>query len=180
MLAGQRKYYDPEAGVGAPPPRDRSTPPAELFNHFSSMIMMIGLLEKLPDLAEDISQWRPSFAVESLGRPTPAGASSHLARPGPAFTAELGPIGQRAFAAVVAGLDCLGGAAARLCAANLRVGGDDIAACREIADQMRGLLERAMALLENGQPGGQEPAQRRIDRLIAGRDNAPAYDQGAN
>ncbi len=106
------------------------------LEHFRSIATMLELIDRLPDLAEDIRIWRPV---------DPSEVCSRLAPP-------LDPVSRHALSAVVNGLDMLGLAAATLCDnAEGRLEPDEIVACRDIGGAMNSLFERARALLHPGE-----------------------------
>jgi len=95
---------------------------------------MIGQIDRLPDLAEDIRLWQPRVRVENFRY----GA--------------LGPVARNAFDAVAAGLNTLAVTAVALCEdAGGRLAPDEIAACSEIGVVMDRLLARARALVETAE-----------------------------
>jgi hypothetical protein len=110
-----------------------------LLDHVDQIVMRIGQIDRLPDLAEDVRNWRP----RPLSRGAGAGAAND--RYGP-----LSPVARHAFDAVVAGLNTLGLAAVALCDnAEGRLSPDEVSACREIGVVMARLLARARALIES-------------------------------
>ena len=117
--------------------QDRGAQSRELvldaLEHFRSVATMLELIDRLPDLADDVRTWRPL---------DPGELCSHLAP-------QLDPVSRHAFKAVVNGLDMLGLAAATLCDnAAGRLAPDEIVACRDIGGAMTSLFERARALLQ--------------------------------
>jgi len=114
--------------------RRDAAPFAQALDHFRRIVTMLGLLDRLPDLADDIRVWRPRERREALSDDGLAG---------------LEPVGRHALEALVAGLDMLGVAAATLCE---NTGGqpapDEIAACQEIGAAMTNLIERVRALVD--------------------------------
>jgi hypothetical protein len=122
------------------------------LDRFDEIVAMIGQIDRLPDLAEDIRNWRP--LPLSRGAGAPFGRADALA-----------PVARHAFDAVVAGLNMLGAAAVALCDnAEGRLSGDEIAACREIGVVMGRLLERARALIETADDSCLSAARACIDR----------------
>jgi hypothetical protein len=132
----------------SPPPRARdaagepgagaANSAAGFLGHFNRIVMMVELIGRLPDLAEDVRNWRPRSLVE-------------YSRDGAAIDGygALSPVARHAFEAVVAGLNTLGSTAVTICEnAGGRLSPDEIAACREIGVVMASLLERARALIE--------------------------------
>lgn len=114
-----------------PAPNDAGSlePVSEALDHFRSIATMLELIDRLPDLAEDIRNWRPRD-------------------PFPGDAAPLEQVARHAFDAVVTGLNMLGVAAATLCENSQ--GGltpDEIVVCQEIGAAMTSLFERAKALL---------------------------------
>jgi hypothetical protein len=122
------------------------------LDHFDAIVMMIGQIDRLPDLAEDVRNWRP--------RPLPCGAGAAFDR----YDA-LAPVARHAFDAVAAGLNTLGSAAVALCDnAGGRLSPDEVAACREIGVVMGRLLERARALIETADDSCLGAARAGVDR----------------
>lgn len=106
--------------------------PAAL-DHFRSIAAMLELIDRLPDLAEDIRNWRPREVSQSP----------------PREAAPLEMVSRHALDAVTTGLAMLGVAAATLCGnSEGRLEPDEIVACQEIGAAMTSLLERAEALLD--------------------------------
>ena len=146
----------------APPPRREAAgqPGAGVadaegafLDHFDEIVLMIGQIDRLPDLAEDLRNWRP--------RPLFRGAGG-----GAAFERydALAPVARHAFDAVAAGLNTLGSTVAALCDnAGGRLSPDEIAACREIGVVMGRLLERARALIETADDSCLSAARACID-----------------
>jgi hypothetical protein len=147
----------------APPPRREAAgqPGAGVadaegafLDHFDEIVLMIGQIDRLPDLAEELRKWRPLPLFRGAG----AG--------GAAFERydALAPVARHAFDAVAAGLNTLGSAAAALCGnAEGRLSPDEIAACREIGVVMGRLLERARALIETADDSCLSAARACID-----------------
>lgn len=119
---------------------------ADFLGHFNRIVMMIELIGRLPDLAEDVRNWRPCSLVEySRGARDEGAIDSYGA---------LGPVARHAFDAVVAGLNTLGSTAVTICEnAGGPLSPDEIAACREVGLVMANLLERARALIETVEDG---------------------------
>jgi hypothetical protein len=148
---------------GAPPPRREAAgePSAGVadaegafLDHCDEIAMMIGQIDRLPDLAEDVRNWRP--------RPLPRGAGA-----GAAFDRydALAPVARHAFDAVAAGLNTLASAAVALCeGAEGRLSPDEIVACREIGVVMGRLLERARALIETADDSRLGATRAAVDR----------------
>jgi hypothetical protein len=127
---------------------------AAFLGHFDEFVMIIGQIDRLPDLAEDLRNWRP--------RPLLRGAGA-----GAAFDRydALAPVARHAFDAVAAGLNPLGSTAVALCDnAGGRLSPDEIVACREIGVVMGRLLERARALIETADDSSLAAAQSGVDR----------------
>lgn len=124
------------------------------FDPFDRLVTMIGLIDLLPDLADDIRAWRPRDPAD---RGRESGANE--ARDG------LDPVARHALDAVVTGMTMLGLAAATLCEnAGGRLAADEIAVCREIGASMASLLERARALIEAADTTGFAAARARLYR----------------
>jgi hypothetical protein len=122
------------------------------LDRFDELVTMIGQIDRLPDLAEDIRNWRP--LPLSRGTGAPFGRADALA-----------PVARHAFDAVVAGLNRLSAAAVALCEnAEGRLSGDEIAACREIGVVMGRLLGRARALIETAGGPSFGAARAGVDR----------------
>lgn len=133
----------------APPPVGVDNSTAALLDHFDQLALMLELIDRLPDIAEDIRLWRPRVRVECLRY----GA--------------LGPVARNAFDAVAAGLNTLALSAVALCEdAGGRLPPDEIAACREIGVVMDRLLGRARALIETAEESAVATARRRPDGPI--------------
>ncbi len=130
---------------------------AGFLDHFGRIVMMIELIGRLPDLAEDVRNWRPRNLVEySRGARDSEAIDTYVA---------LSPVARHAFDAVVAGLNALGSTAVTICE---NAGGppspDEIAACREIGVLMASLLERARALIETAENSPLRTHRPRVDR----------------
>jgi hypothetical protein len=103
------------------------------LDHFRRIATMLELIDRLPDLAEDIRSWRPFEVSQSP----------------PDEAASLEVVSRHALDAVMTGLAMLGVAAATLCGnSEGRLEPDEIVACQEIGAAMTSLLERAEALLD--------------------------------
>lgn len=142
---------DPGAGV---------TSSARAFlAHFNRIIMMIELIDCLPDLAEDVRNWRPRSLVEYSRGAGDGGAIDGYGA--------LSPLARHAFDAVVAGLNTLGSTAVAICEnAEGRLSPDEIAACREIGVVMARLLERAKALIETTEESRSSAVRARLERSL--------------
>ncbi|MGO9770607.1 MAG: hypothetical protein ACLPSW_13820 [Roseiarcus sp.] len=128
----------------APPPAASADSADGLLGHFDRLVMVIELIDRLPDLAEDIRLWRPRGHIEWFRGDGPGEATDR--------NRALRPLARHAFDAVVAGLNTLGLAAVALCEnAGGRLPPDEIAACREIGVVMDRLLARARALIETAE-----------------------------
>jgi hypothetical protein len=123
----------------------------DYLDHFHQIATMIEVLDRLPDFAGDIRDWRPRIHGEHLAD-APHGQRDEIWR----AYGELSPLTQRAFQAVVAGIDKLTESAVELCdhthkpptAGEIKAGAD-------LGKSMRQLLERAKALVESaGVPNG--------------------------
>ncbi len=119
------------------PPSGRAESAERLLDaleHFRSIATMLELIDRLPDLAEDVRDWRPLDPNELFADPA---------------APTLDAVAHHALEAVVNGLDMLGIAAATLCDnAEGRLAADEIVACRDIGGAMMSLFERAKALLQ--------------------------------
>lgn len=156
MCAGSPDDDRPHPDGAAEAPGDGVADSAGAFlDHFNQIVMMIELIGRLPDLAEDVRNWRPPSFVEH-SRDAGAAIDGYGA---------LSPVARHAFDAVVAGLNTLGLAAVALCE---NAGGpltpDEIAACREIGVVMASLLERARALIETAEESRFGAARAPADR----------------
>ena len=157
---------DEDKSQSSPPPaRDAGGEPGagvansagDLLDHFDRIVTMIELIGRLPDLAEDVRNWRPRRLVESFSRRPRRRSDRRLWR--------ARPVARNAFDAVVAGLDMLGSAAVAICEnAGGRLSPEEIAACREIGVVMAGLLERARALIETAGASRFRAVRARADR----------------
>jgi len=124
------------------------------LDHFDEVVLMIGQIDRLPDLAEDLRNWRPRRLLRGAG----AGAAFDR------YDA-LAPVARHAFDAVAAGLNTLGSTAVALCDnAGGRLSPDEIVACREIGVVMGRLLERARALIETADDSSLGAARSGVDR----------------
>ena len=124
-------------GDGAPAPGDYR-------DRFREIATMVEVLDHLPDFAGDIRDWR---AADKGERPQwlPQDRKDEILR----AYGDLGPVTQRAFEAVVAGIDKLAESAADLCDhTHQPPTPDEIKAGAEIGRSMRQLLDRAMALVD--------------------------------
>ncbi|MGO8799025.1 MAG: hypothetical protein ACLQJL_08040 [Roseiarcus sp.] len=140
---------------------DRGRPPrrgaggacaaGDYLKQFHEIAAMIELMDRLPDLADDIGRWGarsggPFAAIAEQRRDEILGVFDGF-----------NPLMRRAFEAVAAGLVELAQSAAALCARRRQpLTPDQLAACAAIGRSMRRLLERAAALLEcaNGRRSG--------------------------
>ena len=117
---------------------------------------MIEILDRLPELADDIKAWRPRPYAERARE----GQNDAILR---AYDS-LSPLMQRAFQAVVAGLDKLAESAVDFYDhTHQPPTPSEIAAGAEIGRSMRQLLERALALVEPDEPsetGAGQPRNR--------------------
>ena len=94
---------------------------------------MLELIDRLPDLADDLRKWRPLDSNEAFYNTA---------------AAPFDPLARHALEAVMKGLDMLAIAAATLCDnADGQLAPDEIAACRDIGAAMASLFERAKALI---------------------------------
>ncbi len=145
----------PSEGAIGEPTAGVTDSAARFLDHFNQIVMMIELIGRLPDLAEDVRIWRPRSLVEH-SREAGAAIAGYDA---------LSPVARHAFDAVVAGLNTLGLAAVALCEnAGGRLTPDEIAACREIGVVMGSLLERARALIETAEDPRSGAAKAPADR----------------
>ncbi len=143
----------------APPPAGVADSASDRLDHFDRMVTMIELIGRLPDLAEDVRNWRSRGLLDR----------SRGARDGAAIDGygALAAVARHAFDAVVAGLDRLGSAAVAICDdAGGRLSPDEIAACREIGVVMAGLLERARALIETAEDSRLGAARACVERPL--------------
>jgi len=138
----------------------RPTPSAsEALNRYHEFVMMVDLLERLPDLAEDIRGWPQRTDVLNFLTPDALRQCRDWQ--------QMSPLAQRAFLAIVAGLDALAGSIASICERGERLPQQDMFAhCRALAFQMRALLERASALLDDAEDLMRGAAQLRADRVF--------------
>ena len=143
MSAMTKSTREPVAqGGGAPAPGD-------YLDRFRQIATMAEVLDHLPDFAGDIRDWRPSDQGEPPQWP-PEGQKEEILR----GYGDLGPVTQRAFQAVVAGIDKLAESAVDLCDhTHQPPTPDEIRAGAEIGQSMRQLLDRAMALVESPAAG---------------------------
>jgi hypothetical protein len=127
------------------------------LKQFREIVTMIELIDRLPNLADDIRDWRPH------------NESGHFASAGDRPNAEilrafgaLNPLMRRSFQAVTAGLDKLAESAVDLCDPKRKpLTPGEMEACAEIGRSMRRLLERAVALVESAQTQNVAAAQAR-------------------
>jgi hypothetical protein len=134
----------------------------EFLNHYRQLVVMIDLLERLPDLVEDIRDFRAPHYVEYF-------------RNGPELQSVAGPRGyepydpmlRRAFVACASGLERLSGAIVAACnTAGALADADDIDRCAAIGLSIRRLLERAVALSAFAGEPLAESAQARADLIF--------------
>jgi hypothetical protein len=112
---------------------------------FHDMAAMIGLIDRLPDLADDIGRWRPPGSSERFTGAAQRGIDE-ISRIFDGFH----PLMRRAFEAVATALGKLAEAAADLCArAQHPLTPDELEACAAIGRSMRRLLDRAAALVDS-------------------------------
>jgi hypothetical protein len=150
----------------AEPPYGPPTPIAAPLDHVRRVATMLELIDRLPDLAEDIRVWRPRAAGETWSGEA---------------TAPLEPVARHAFGAVMNGLNMLGLAAATLCDnAQGRLTPDEVAACQEIGAAMSSLLERARALLDTGNASVFAAERARLFRSFLGEAARPPRLFGAS
>jgi hypothetical protein len=152
--------FPPPAHQAAGDPGARVTSSARAFlAHFNRMVMMIEVIDCLPDLAEDVRNWRPRTLVEYSRAATDAGTIDGYGA--------LSPLARHAFDAVVAGLNTLGSTAVAICEnAGGRLSPEEIAACCEIGVVMARLLERARALIETTEESRFSAARARLERSL--------------
>ena len=152
--------FPPPAQQCAGDPGARVTSSARAFlAHFNRIVMMIELIDRLPDLAEDVRNWRPRSLVEYSRGAADAGAIDGYGA--------LSPLARHAFDAVVAGLNTLGSTAVAICdKAGGRLSPEEIAACCEIGVVMARLLERARALIETTEESRFSAARARLERSL--------------
>jgi hypothetical protein len=132
--------------------------PGDYLDRFRQIATMVEVLDHLPDFAGDIRDWRSPDRSEPPQWP-PQGQKEEILR----GYGDLGPVTQRAFQAVVAGIDKLAESAADLCDHTHRPPTpDEIKAGAEIGQSMRQLLDRALALVD---PAGVRRGRSRNDRL---------------
>lgn len=117
----------------------------DYLKQFHEIVTMIGLMDRLPDLADDIRSWRPRSYVEPFADAAQRRKDEMLR-----IFDGFNPLMRRAFEAVAAGLDRLAQAAVDLCDHGRRpLTPDELEACAAIGRSMRRLLERAAALVES-------------------------------
>ena len=122
-------------------------PAREYLKPFHDIAAMIGLIDRLPDLADDIGRWRPSGA---------AGLAAGAAERGIDEISQIfdgfHPLMRRAFEAVATALGRLAEAAVDLCAgARHPLTSAELDACAAIGRSMRRLLDRAAALVDSAE-----------------------------
>jgi hypothetical protein len=132
---------------------DRGPCPAgDYLKQFHEIETMIGLMHRLPVLADDIGRWRPRSSVEPHADAAQR-QKDEILRVFDGFN----PLMRRAFEAVAAGLGRLAQSAVDLCGhAHQPLTPDEFEACAAIGRSMRRLLERGAALVEcaNGRMSG--------------------------
>jgi len=129
---------DPTFARGPGPVRD-------YLKAFHDIAAMIGLIDRLPDLADDIGRWRPPGSAEPVAGAVPCGIKE-ISRIFDGFHPPM----RRAFEAVATALGALAQAAADLCArARHPLTPDELQACAAIGRSMRRLLDRAAALVDS-------------------------------
>ena len=156
-----------EAGGIRPPtggePGDGWDAPGGSLDHFQQVATMIEILDRLPELAGDIRDWRPQNYADQLAD-APRGQNDDILR----AYGELSPLMQRAFQAVVAGIDKLAESAIDLYDHTHKPPTpSEIEAGADIGRSMRQLLERAMALVDSS---GARSDPRRPRRAHLSRD----------
>ena len=116
------------------------------LDHFRSFVAAIDALEDGPEALADLRNWNPLSFSAYYARALAAGA--------PDDYVSLSPISRRAFDAVAAALNSLGVVVLTLCEAASGPFTEQERMAREaIADQLRGLLDRAAALIETRDAG---------------------------
>jgi hypothetical protein len=131
--------------------------PSDYLDRFRQIATMAEVLDHLPDFAGDIRNWRAPDKGEPPQWPPPGQKEEILRGYG-----DLGPVTQRAFQAVVAGIDKLAESAVDLCDhTHQPPTPDEIKAGAEIGQSMRQLLDRALALVD---PAGVRRGRSRQDR----------------
>ncbi len=120
-------------------------PARDYLKPFHDIAAMIGLIDRLPDLADDIGRWR----LPGLAEPFTGAAQRGIGEISRIFDG-FHPLMRRAFEAVATALGKLAEAAADLCAgARHPLTPDELAACAAIGRSMRRLLDRAAALVDS-------------------------------
>jgi hypothetical protein len=123
-------------------PGDGSLALGGYLDRFRQIAAMVEVLDHLPDYAGDIRDWRSPDKGERPSR----GRKDEIWR----AYGDLGPVTQRAFEAVVAGIDKLAESAVDLCDhTHQPPTPDEVKAGAEIGQSMRQLLDRAMALVDS-------------------------------
>jgi hypothetical protein len=139
---------------------------------FHDIAAMIGLIHRLPDLADDIGRWRAPGSAESR-----TGAAQYGIDEISRIFDGFHPLVRRAFEAIATALDALAEAAADLCArARHPLTPDQLEACAEIGRSMSRLLDRAAALIDSADgllAHGAGLARVQPLRLRAERDGRP-------
>jgi hypothetical protein len=115
------------------------------LDHFREIVAMIDLLDRSPEFADNIRTWRPQNYAQQLVEAPAGGQDGEVLR---AYR-ELSPLTQRAFRAVVAGIDKLAQSAVDLYGDTHKPPTlDEIRAGAAIGRSLSQLLERAMALVD--------------------------------
>jgi hypothetical protein len=117
----------------------------DYLRQFDEIVTMIWLMDRLPDLADDIRSWRPQSDVGPFADARQRQKDEILR-----IFDGLDPAMRRAFEAVAAGLDKLAQSAVDLCNhARRPPTPDELEVCAAAGRSMQRLLERAAALVES-------------------------------
>ena len=119
------------------------------LDHFRVIVAAVDALEESPETLADLRGWDSLAFSVHYARALASGARDDYAA--------LSPISRRAFDAVAAALNSLGAVVLTLCeAASHPLTEEELAARQAIVVQLRGLLDRASALLDSreSQRGG--------------------------
>lgn len=153
-----------DAGRAAPRPRreDRGGTDDGLSHdylaHLQHLVSLIARAATDPSLRQAVLAWQPESYRTFLARGEPGDAANRLRR-----YRRLDPIVRRAFEALITGFDGLAGEAAKKLAESADPSCDLAAPLR----RMQVLLDRASALVEDGDALAAEAASRRMGRLYA-------------
>ncbi len=138
----------------------------DYLNLFNEVVMLIEQLPQMPELMDDLIAWRPTTYVEYFNRSNLPGRETTLDIYN-GLDARL----RRKFEDVVAELDRVAtGAVVSIRRHHRLKGANDndmlMQMCERSGENLRGILKRAVEIVNYGQGEADEDAQRRADRLM--------------